>query len=87
MSTPIPRLTILSTIVDFEAGAITFPHMHARLEAEVGPIDPLALGELWALVVQLADSAGLAAHWVAFLNSEIDQHLADMLTRKVQSNA
>lgn len=86
MSTPIPRLTILSAIVDFEAGATTFPELHARLESKVGPIDPFALGELWALVVQLADSAGLAAHWVAFLNTEIDQHLADMLTRKVQTN-
>ncbi|NKG21054.1 hypothetical protein [Paeniglutamicibacter terrestris] len=76
-----PRLSLLSAVVTFEADGTTFPELHARVEAEVGPTDPYLLGQLWALTVQLSECADESDSWVAFLNSEIDTTLGDMLTK------
>ena len=85
MST-IPRLTLLSTAMQLDAKVVTYEAAIGQLTLELGQVDRYLFGQLWALVAQLAESFGEPAEWVAFLENEIDQTLADLLPMGVDSN-
>lgn len=80
---PLSRLEILTAMVDFEPSPQAFHDLRESLTARLGYApDVWRLAELAALVAQLQESAGEPTEWVAFLDSEIDLTLDELLTVK-----